>query len=198
MRLAWRARRRNTIELIPALKIGWLNGWLALALLVLTEGILFLIFPKNVVARLFDRSGWGQKQVAFTVAGKLCALACLILIVLTPLKVGSYVLGLGAALIVVGLLGLAKALFDFKNTPPDEPVTRGLYKISRHPQIVMSSLVLLGACIAIGSWLAMGLWAAARLLEHFGILAEEEICLKQYGESYRAYLARTPRYFVFF
>ena len=97
-----------------------------------------------------------------------------------------------------GLIGLVKALFDFKNIPLDEPVTRGLYRVSRHPQIVMSSLVVLGACIAIGSWVSVFFLAAARLLEHFGILAEEQVCLKQYGEAYRAYLKRVPRYFVFF
>ena len=39
--VAWRTRRRSNMELMPTLRIGWLNGWLALALLVLTEGILF-------------------------------------------------------------------------------------------------------------------------------------------------------------
>jgi protein-S-isoprenylcysteine O-methyltransferase Ste14 len=62
----------------------------------------------------------------------------------------------------------------------------------------MSSLVILGGCIAIGSWLAVAFWAAARLLEHLGIVAEEEVCLKQYGEAYRTYMNQVPRYFVFF
>ncbi len=186
------------MELIPELKIGWLNGWLALVLLGLTEGILFLVFPKKVVRRLFDRSGWSPQQRAFTIAGKLCALVCLVLITLTPLKIGHPVFVIGSLLIILGLIGLVKALFDFKNTPLDEPVTHGVYRVSRHPQIVMASLVLLGACITIGSWLALTFWAAARLLEHFGIVAEEEVCLKQYGQAYRAYLKRVPRYFVFF
>jgi protein-S-isoprenylcysteine O-methyltransferase Ste14 len=186
------------MELLPELEIGWLNGWVAIVLLGLTDGILFLAFPKKVVERLFDRSGWSQPQRAFTVAGKLCALGCLILITLTPLKIGRPVFVIGALLIALSLIGLVKALFDFKNTPPDEPVTHGLYRVSRHPQIVMASLVLLGACIAISSWLALALWAAARLLEHFGIIAEEEVCLKQYGEPYQAYLKRVPRYFIFF
>ena len=142
------------MELFPELKIGWLNGWLAVVLLGLTEGILFLVFPKKVVRRLFDRSGWSPKQQAFTIAGKLCAFVCLALLTLTPLKIGTPVFVIGALLIVLGLIGLIKALFDFKNTPLDEPVTRGLYRVSRHPQIVTSSLVILGACIAIGSWLA--------------------------------------------
>lgn len=186
------------MELFPDLRIGWFNGWLAVVLLGLIEGILFLAFPKKVVARLFDRSGWGQQQRAFTVAGKLCALVCLILIALSPLKVGSLVFMIGAILVTLGLMGLIKALFDFKNTPLDEPVTRGLYSLSRHPQIVMASVVLLGACIAIGSWPALVLLVVARLLEHMGILAEEEVCLKQYGESYRLYLEQVPRYFVLF
>jgi protein-S-isoprenylcysteine O-methyltransferase Ste14 len=35
-------------------------------------------------------------------------------------------------------------------------------------------------------------------MEHFGVLAEEEMCLKQYGESYRLYLEQVSRYLVFF
>ena len=186
------------MEWLTEMELGLLDGWLALVLLVLTDGILFLVFPKKVVARLFDRSGWSQKQRAFTIAGKLCALVCLALIVFTPLKVGSLVFMIGAALVVVGLIGLVKALFDFKNPPLDEPVTRGLYRVSRHPQTVMSAVVLLGTCVAIGSWPALILFIAARVLSHWGIVAEEEICLKQYGEAYRAYLKRVPRYFVFF
>ena len=186
------------MEWFPAMRFGWLNGWLILLLLPLTDGILFAIFPKAVVTRLFDRSGWSQKQIVFTVLGKLCALVCLALIALTPLKVGSGVFILGCVVAALGVIGLAKALFDFRNTPLNEPVTRGLYRISRHPQIVMSSVVLLGACIAVGSWSAVSMLAAARVLSHFGILAEEEVCLKQYGDSYRAYMERVPRYFVIF
>jgi protein-S-isoprenylcysteine O-methyltransferase Ste14 len=186
------------MELFPDLKIGWLNGWLIIILLALMDGIIFLTFPKKVVRRLFDRSGWSQKQQAFTIAGKLCGLICLVLLTLTPLKIGSPVFVVGAILTALGLLGLIKALFDFKNTPLDEPVTRGLYRVSCHPQIVMSSVVLLGGCIAIGSWVAVVFWATARLMEHFGIVAEEQVCLKQYGEAYRAYLKRVPRYLLFF
>jgi protein-S-isoprenylcysteine O-methyltransferase Ste14 len=186
------------MELIPVLKIGWFNGWLAVILLSLTEGILFLAFPKEVVTRLFDRSGWSQKQRAFTIAGKLSAFVCLVLLILTPLKIGNLVFIIGPVLIALGLIGLVKALFDFRNTPLDVPVTRGLYRVSRHPQIVMSSLVILGTCIAVGSWPALAILILARFLEHLGIVAEEEVCLKQYGEAYRTYLQRVPRYFLFF
>lgn len=186
------------MEWMPGLRIGWLNGWIPLGLLPLTDAILFLVFPKEVVARLFDRSGWTQRQVVFTVIGKLCALGCLALLIFTPLKIGMAVFVVGTIVVTLGLIGLVKALFDFRNTPLGEPVARGIYKVSRHPQIVMSSVVLLGGCIAIGSWSALLLLLTARLFSHFGILAEEEVCLRQYGDRYRAYMKRVPRYFVIF
>jgi len=186
------------MELIPALEIGWLNGWIPLGLLCLTDGVLFIAFPKDVVARLFDRSGWNQRQITFTVIGKLFSLVCLVLIIFTPLKIGSPVFIIGTVLIALGLVGLIIALFDFKNTPLGQPVTRGLYRISRHPQIVMVFVLFLGICIAIGSWLALFVLIVSKVFLHFGILAEEEACLEQYGDSYYAYVERVPRYFLFF
>ncbi len=182
------------MEIFPALKLGWLNGWLFLGALCLVEGICFLVFPKPVVKRLWDRSGWSRKQVITTVVGKVVALFCLLLIVFTPLKIGRAVFAVGAAVAVLGLAGVVAALIAFKNTPLDQPVSQGLYRISRHPQIVMASTVLLGACIAIGSWAALLALVVARTLSHYALLAEEEVCLKRYGEPYREYLQRVPRY----
>jgi len=186
------------MELVPALEIGWLNGWIPLGLLVLVEGLLLTVFPREVVARLFDRSGWERKQALFTAGGKLFSLVCLVLIVLTPLKVGSSVFIAGAVLYALGLAGLVVAILDFRRTPLGEPVTRGLYRVSRHPQIVMLFVIFLGMGLAVGSWLVLLALLMSRVLQHFGILAEEEACLAQYGESYRAYMRRVPRYFLFF
>jgi protein-S-isoprenylcysteine O-methyltransferase Ste14 len=103
----------------------------------------------------------------------------------------------GLVLYVIGILGLVVAMFNYKDTPLDQPVTKGVYKISRHPQIVSLFIMLLGICIAIGSWPALIALLLSKLFQHFGILAEEEVCLKRYGESYRAFMERVPRYFLF-
>ncbi|MBN1437953.1 MAG: hypothetical protein JW929_00965 [Anaerolineales bacterium] len=185
------------MELFPALSLGWLNGWIAPVLLALTDAILFRSFPKPVVARLWDRSQWSRRQRIFTVIGKLISLGVLILLLLTPLKLGAPVFAVGAAIFLLGLATVIVSVLNFAATPLDQPVTRGLYKISRHPQVVGAGLVLLGASIAIGSWAAVILWTLGHLFGHWGILAEEEACLAQYGEPYREYLRRVPRYFLF-
>ena len=185
------------MELMPALKIGWLNGWILLAIEFLIEGFLMLIFPKPVVSRLFDRSGWSEEQKVFLVVGKVFSIACLVFIILTPIKINSSGFILGLVLYGFGLAGFVAALLTFKDTPLDRPVTKGLYQWSRHPQVVSSFLILLGICVAIGSWAALFLLVLSRLFQHFGILAEEKACLKKYGEPYRVYLGRVPRYFLF-
>jgi protein-S-isoprenylcysteine O-methyltransferase Ste14 len=81
---------------------------------------------------------------------------------------------------------------------PNQPATEGLYSISRHPQVLMLFISSVGICIAIGSWLAVLILVISKFFGHFRTLAEEEACLEQYGDSYRAYMKRVPRYFLFF
>jgi protein-S-isoprenylcysteine O-methyltransferase Ste14 len=186
------------MELFPKLEIGWLNGWILLGFEVLVQGSLLLVFPQDVRARLFDRSGWSVQQRTYFVLGKLFSLACLILIVLTPLKIESDVFIAGVILYALGLAGLVTAMLNFRDTQPDLPVTKGVYKISRHPQIVALFVIFSGICIAIGSWLALIALILSKVFQHFGILAEEEACLRKYGLSYQAYMRQIPRYFLFF
>lgn len=44
------------MELLPGLKLGWLDGWLPLVILYGAFGILLIVFPREVVSRLYDRS----------------------------------------------------------------------------------------------------------------------------------------------
>ncbi len=184
------------MELMPALSLGWLNGWILLVIEFVIQGGLLLIFPKDVVARLFDRSAWSPKQKAFTIIGKVFSLITLLLIILTPLKTGTPLCAAGLILYAAGIAGLVVAMVNFKDTPLDQPVTKGVYRYSRHPQIVALTIMLAGICLAIGSWAALLMLIISRLWQHLGILGEEEVCLKKYGEPYRDFMQRVPRYLL--
>jgi len=115
-----------------------------------------------------------------------------------PLKIGDVVFMIGISIYSLGLIGFVIALDNFKNTPVDQPVTSGLYRISRHPQQLAVSLSFMGIAIAIGSWSAFVFMILGVIGAHAKILAEEKACLEQYGESYKNYMERIPRYFLFF
>jgi len=131
-----------------------------------------------------------------SVVTKLAAFIFLTLIFLTPLRVGTSVLVMGMILYSLGFVLMVVALINFRNTPMGEPVTRGVYRISRNPQWVALVMVMLGIAIAIGLWTAIILAAVTMVAGHFRILAEEKACLEQYGESYRQYMERVPRYLL--
>ena len=109
------------MQLIPTLRIGWLNGWIPFILLVLTEVLLLAAFPRDVVKRLFDRSTWNKRQATFTSIGKAFSLVCIVLTVFAPLKVGSVVFVVGTVVYLLGLAALAAAMLTFRRTPTRHP-----------------------------------------------------------------------------
>ncbi|MHA1484362.1 MAG: methyltransferase family protein [Candidatus Thorarchaeota archaeon] len=186
------------MELFPALELGWVNGWVLLVVLYGIFGMLLLFFPKAVVARLYAYDGlrWSKKQRATHVIGKLLVLVNIVLTILTPLRVGFAVIIIGVVLFAIGLTGFTIALLNFKNTPLNQPITKGLYSISRNPQALMLLVAGVGISFAIGSWIALLLLVTASLFGRSRILAEERALLEQYGDSYREYMKREPRYLL--
>ena len=105
---------------------------------------------------------------------------------------------LGGAFYLLGLLGFVLSLLNYKDTPLDQPVIKGLYRISRNPQQVSILLSYMGIGLAIGSWMAALLITIGSFMSHIRVIAEERSCLQQYGDSYRQYIEGVPRYFLFF
>ncbi|MBU1748286.1 MAG: phosphatidylethanolamine N-methyltransferase family protein, partial [Chloroflexi bacterium] len=155
------------MELMPTLQLGWLNGWLMLGSFYLVFAVLMLVFPRDVVAKLFSVSGWSREQKVLSAIGKPFSLACLALIIFTPLKIGQGVFVVGLVTFALGFVGMIVALFNFRNTPAGQPVTSGLYRVSRNPQWVTLFTMFLGNCIAIGSWTAVVLLLIAAVFYHF-------------------------------
>lgn len=186
------------MEVFPNLQAGLFNGWLLLLHLYAIFGVMMLSFPKNVVARLYERPA-EQRRLGFRRIFALIFFGVLLaLMIMTPLKLGSFVFYFGFFLFLLGLVGFVAALLNYRDAPMDAPITQGLYRISRHPQQVTLYLGFLGICIAMGSWLAVAMMIIGMIGGHYKVRAEEEACLAQYGESYRRYMEQIPRYFLFF
>ncbi len=186
------------MELFPALSIGWLNGWIFQVIFFTLFGIFLLICSKEVISRLYDEVGWTKLQKTLSKIAKIFGLITLLLFIFTPLNIGSIEFIVGTALIIIGTIGFLIALINFKNSPLNKPITIGLYKLSRNPQLMMMYLLSIGNCLAIGSWTAFFTFGLSILFGHFRILGEEKRLTEQYGESYLKYKKKVARYFIFF
>ena len=183
---------------IPEFELGILNGWLFFAAYLIIFGVTIFSFSTAIRTRLYDRSLWTKRQKRFTAVGKLFSLINMILFILTPIRLNSPLFILGVGLWAIGLIGLETALINYKNTPLDKPVTTGLYKISRNPQIFGIWIIFAGICFIIGSGISLLLLAGSIIFLHKVVLAEEEACLQQYGASYQSFMDNVSRYFLFF
>jgi protein-S-isoprenylcysteine O-methyltransferase Ste14 len=185
------------MTLFPRLQAAWLNGWLLLVIYGVVFGSVVRSFPKDIVARLYDKSHWTRPERILTTVGKVLSSILFALLAFSPLRIGHPVFVIGSALFGLGLIGLVVALFHFKNAPPGQPATNGLYRLSRNPQWVTLVIMFVGACLVVGSWAALIVFGLAAVCYHVRILAEERSCLRIYGSAYRDYLGRVPRYVLF-
>jgi protein-S-isoprenylcysteine O-methyltransferase Ste14 len=175
-----------------------LNGWIFQVIFFTSFGIFLLSCSKDVISRLYDEESWTKPQKILTKIAKICGLIDLVLFIFTPLKFNSIEFIIGVTLIIIGIVGFILALNNFKNSTLNKPITRGLYRISRNPQLVMMYIVSIGNCLAIGSWIALIIFILSIIAGHFRILGEEKRLTEQYGESYLEYKKEVRRYFIFF
>ncbi len=186
------------MALFPPLSLGWLDGWIPIVTFYSSFLLLLKIFPKETVDRLYDDSGWSLEMARPAKIGLPFALAALILITFSSLKIGQPIFWIGLSLALFGQAGFIYSLHSFNITPLGEPVTDGLYRFSRNPQWVTFAVVMIGFSLMVGSWTVLGLLTVRVVMNHFRILGEEHALEDQYGESYRAYKNTVPRYLIFF
>ena len=189
---------QTIMELFPALSIGWVNGWIFQVIFFTSFGIFLLTCSKDVITRLYDEKGWTKMQRILSKIAKIFGLITLVFFIFTPVNINSVEFIIGIILITIGLLGFLIALVNFKKSPFNKPITIGLYKLSRNPQLLMIYLFSIGNCLVIGSWIAFITFSVSIILGHFRILGEEKRLTEQYGELFLKYKKKVSRYFIFF
>jgi protein-S-isoprenylcysteine O-methyltransferase Ste14 len=108
----------------------------------------------------------------------------------------------GAILIILGLiLGLtAMAWLGFRRAigqQVDRLIQDGPYRLSRNPQIVGFTPLILGIALRWPSWYAVGWLLLYMAMIHMMVLTEEEHLENLFGEEYEAYSSHVPRYVSF-
>ena len=181
--------------LIPAFQIGIWNAWL------------FMIWPwvAMLVVRLVGvdvyRRASGQPEMktshqyrvvsSVSMAVETMAVAYSIFL---PLQLGMTWFYTGLAIFLTGLAVLTAAIVNFAMTPIDVPITRGIYHYSRHPMYLASLLIYFSVGIASASWVFLLIFVVQSVSIRISAVEEERYCLEKYGEAYREYIDKTPRW----
>ncbi len=112
--------------------------------------------------------------------------------------------GVGAAMIVAGVLGLVDAFARFALqglgtpapiAPPRNLVVTGLYRYVRNPIFVAVVAIILGQALLMAEWRLIVYGALLWLAFHVQVVVYEEPTLSQtFGSEYAAFRAAVPRW----
>ena len=95
---------------------------------------------------------------------------------------------------MLGLILYTIVWVNVTTSPPDKPITKGLYHYSRHPMYVTFPLIFIGMSIATTSWLFLVLSITLIITHFYNGTVEERECLEAYGKAYQEYMNRTPKW----
>ena len=180
---------------IPVFDLGVWNAWIFMIWLVIP----FFLWPLKIIPEDREKGSdftadFSKMQKNALISLHIIYLVLVIYSVFVPLKLASAWFYIGLPISLLGLVPYVMVFVGFATTSPDKPITRGIYRYSRHPMYVAPFLAFLGVGIAIASWIFLLLSIVYMIMPLLFVEAEESFCLKQYGNIYRKYVNRTPRW----
>ncbi len=180
------------MSLTPVFEIGVWNAWIFMLYNFLPMPLLMLVHRGLAQEAAIPQNGIERKlfPVMWTIW-----LAAVIYSVFLPMKVGTIWFYAGLPVSIIGSIAFTATIISFATTPIDrEPMTRGVYRYSRHPMYITQLVMFIGVGIACASWIFLLFAIVYSLISFIYAITEERYCLEKYGDSYREYMSKTPRW----
>jgi protein-S-isoprenylcysteine O-methyltransferase Ste14 len=181
----------------PEFKLGLWNAWILMLYYPLHPLIMILIDKVLGTGEIFKKMTEvpyrSSEKWAFNIA-VIISLLMFIYSFFLPLRLGTIWFFFGLLIYLPGLVMVLAAIVTLARTPLGYPFVSGIYRYSRHPMTFFSFITFLGIGLAAASWVFLIPSILVFALQAYQTPAEERGCLELYGERYREYLQRTPRW----
>ena len=180
------------MSLVPPFEIGIWNVWIFMLYSILALVLPNLIFNKD---NFKVKGPQSQTEKKYRPPWAILFVLTIIYSIFLPLKLGTTWFYVGLPICLLGLIPYTITTVNFGTTPTrDEPATKGLYRYSRHPMYLTLFLLFIGVGIASASWILLLFSIVSMILWIPLAISEERFLLEKYGEAYRKYMDRTPRW----
>ena len=181
------------MQLIPVFKIGIWNAWIFAACFFLIPYLLMLINKKA-----FNKGGnppdMSKRETIIGYIATIIVYIAYLYSIFLPFKLGTAWFYIGLIIFLLAVVILVTAIINFITTPIDRAVTKGIYSYSRHPLYLSNLLALIGIGIATVSWVILLAAIIFLILVNIVINSEERYCKEKYGDTYKEYLSKTPKW----
>jgi protein-S-isoprenylcysteine O-methyltransferase Ste14 len=179
------------MSLIPDFELGLWNAWI----FMLPVMAITVFGPRILGERGCEEDlGLTKKEKTISNAGSILPLALIALSIFLPIELGTVWFFAGSLIYLLGAIIMTMAIFDFRTTGIDKPVTKGVYRFSRNPMYLGTFLFFGGTGIACLSWVFLISTGVLVVLLHIVVISEERSCLQKYGSAYQGYMNHIPRW----
>jgi protein-S-isoprenylcysteine O-methyltransferase Ste14 len=186
------------MSLVPAFEIGLWNAWIFMLLFLAASTVPFYI-DKEICEKRTEGEPAGSElerttKNAHVITHIVILPFALLYSIFLPLKLGTSWFVAGLPICLLALVMILMASISWSTSPLGEPLSKGAYAISRHPTYFGMFLGYVGIGIACASWVFLLCALVWIIAWSFGVIEEERILLEVYGDAYREYMTRTPRW----
>jgi protein-S-isoprenylcysteine O-methyltransferase Ste14 len=181
------------MSLIPAFDIGVWNAWIFMAYLLLSF-IPFTYIAIKKSAPSVKETGLSRVAMMFATSSKILMFPAMIYSIFLPMKLGTVWFYVGLPVALIGLAAYTIVLINWATSPLDGHVYGGLYRWSRHPMYITMFVYFLGLGILTASWVMLLFFVVLVIGCIVYANVEERSCIAKWGDAYREYISRTPRW----
>jgi len=183
------------MPLTPTFQIGIWNAWIFMSVFIIQ---MFIIMFADKRIQQKSHVPMKAKQNKFEknigIIANIIWFAALIYSIFLPFRLCTIWFYAGLFVFLIGFVLLWLGTISFMTTPVDQMITKGVYKISRHPMYLATFFICLGTGIAGASWLFILLTIIMQYCFHHEALVEERYCIKMYGDEYKDYMNTVRRW----
>lgn len=182
------------MSLIPIFKIGLWNAWIFQVYSLLPILLFTLTKLKSRAPESPNTTFFNSKEKKILSISKIIMFLPMIYSIFLPMKLGTNWFYIGMPITILGLILYTLTWVNLGCTPKELPSTYGLYRYSRHPMYIAMLVADIGIFIACASWLYLLLSILSMIGSVLFVPSEERFLIERYGDAYRSYMNRTPRW----
>jgi len=182
------------MQLIPVFKIGILNAWIFTVIFFVPT--IIMLFNKEAYKKLGTPPDMKLSK-SEKIVGQFVNIVCyaaFVYSIFLPFKLGTAWFYIGLFIFLLAIVVLITVFISFITTPINKPVTKGIYNYSRHPGYLSHFLTFIGIGIATASWIILLVAIIFFILGNIIANTEERYCKEKYGDTYREYFNKVPRW----
>lgn len=186
------------MSLVPAFELGLWNAWIFTIFIIFVYYVPGNLINKKAMKKFYCFTMYFEKSSkrTGTIARSLQLIYPItgIYSIFLPIRIETTWFYVGLIIFIIAFFWSITTHIYFATTKLNEPVTGGTYRFSRNPTYFGQFLLFISISIVCVSWIVLLIAIIYIITANYLVTFEEGYCLDKYGDAYKIYIKKTPKW----